>query len=205
MTRRIILAVVILCAGALVAQTTGNLYGGYSFVSNDLHISRAIGEAGSYSANGRGNLNGWNFSGEIKVFHWIGATADFNGAYGSVPISFFSGPFGASNPPNRISTTFYTYLFGPRVSMQMGKIRPFAEVLLGVASQSLDLGILDSGQDHNFAFAVGGELDYRVLRPLAWRIEGDYVHTSLFKGLQVTGHTPAQQNFRLSTGIVVRF
>jgi hypothetical protein len=74
----------------LVAQTVGNLYGGYSFLSNDLHIEKQIGESGTPSASGRGNLNGWNVSAEVKIFRWIGAVADFDGSYGSVPVTGFS-------------------------------------------------------------------------------------------------------------------
>jgi len=39
--------------------------------------------------------------------------------------------------PTGINTSFYSYLFGPRVSVDVGKIRPFAEVLGGAASRAL--------------------------------------------------------------------
>ena len=96
----------------------------------------------------------------------------------------------------------------------MRKIRPFAEVLVGAASQNLDLdfvtaglGIKDSEHDTHLATAFGGGFDYRVIGPLAWRVEADYVASRLFKGLQPMGGyaTPVQHNIRLSTGIVIRF
>ena len=197
-----------LFAASLSAQTAGNLYFGYSFVSNNLHVDKFLGEDGSYSANGRGNLNGWNLSGEMKVFRWIGVAADVNGSYGSVPIDFVFNPVVVQNHPTSINTNFYTFLFGPRVSVQVGKIRPFAEVLVGLASQKLDLGgsLPDSEHDHNLATAYGGGLDYRVSRRLAWRVQADYVASRLFQGLQInTFSTPVQHNFRFSTGIVFRF
>ena len=92
-------AAVTLFVPQLVAQTVGNLYGGYSFLSNDLHIEKNIGEAGAPSASGRANLNGWNVSAEVKLFRWIGAVADFDGSYGSVPITGFT-----SLTPQRTAT-----------------------------------------------------------------------------------------------------
>src|SRR5262249_54141010 len=88
------------------------------FLSNDPQVFRAIGE-GSYFLTGRANLNGWNVSGEVKVFHWVGLVAGFNGTYGSIPIRFISMP-----PPTTVDTDVYTYPFGPRVSVQIGRVRP---------------------------------------------------------------------------------
>ena len=45
--------------------------------------------------------------------------------------------------------------------------------------------------------ALGGGVDYRILRPVAWRFQGDYVSTHFFSA--------QQNNVRLSTGIVFRF
>jgi len=198
-------AVFLLFAVSLFGQTTGNLYLGYSFVSNDLHINAFVGENAAYSSKGRGNLNGWNLSGEIKVFHWVGVVADFNGSYGSDPIEYFTNPFVFPNPPRTIHTNFYTFLFGPRVSVQMGRIRPFAEALVGVASQNLDVAF-DSEHDRNLAAAFGGGLDCRIVGPFAWRVQADYIGTRLFKDVYpVQFSTPVQRNVRLSTGVVFRF
>jgi opacity protein-like surface antigen len=51
--------------------------------------------------------------------------------------------------------------------------------------------------DTSFATAVGGGIDYKIIRPIAVRLQGDYVQTRLF------GAT--QNNVRVSTGIVLRF
>ena len=203
MRRLIFMVAVTLFLPELVAQTVGNLYGGYSFLSNDLHIEKQIGEAGTPSASGRGNLNGWNVSAEVKVFRWIGAVADFDGSYGSVPVTGFSSFI--FNPPTHVNTSFYSYLFGPRVSVELGKFRPFAEGLFGVASQNVDLDEFESTHDTHFATAFGGGLDYRVTRRFAWRLEADYVGSRLFPRLQPFGSSrPVQNNFRLSTGLVFR-
>jgi hypothetical protein len=192
---------VLLLSASLYAQSAGNVYIGYSFVSNDLHINRFLGEEAAYSSKGRGNLSGWNISGEVKIFHWIGLVADFSGNYGSDPINYLANPVILPNPPKSASTGFYTFLFGPRVSVQIGKIRPFAEVFAGVASQHVSV-TFDSQHDRNLATAVGGGLDYRFLRVFAWRVQADYVGTRLFKDtpFPVQYSIPVQRNVRLSTG-----
>jgi hypothetical protein len=66
----------------------------------------------------------------------------------------------------------HKYLFGPRVSVSVGKIRPFAEALFGAAHVSVS----HSGpSDTAFATGLGGGIDYRIIRPIAWRFQGDYV------------------------------
>ncbi len=197
----VIVVLVVLIPVGLHAQTSGNVFAGYSFLSNDLHAEYLDGRYGTYYGRGRGNLNGWNFSAEIKVFHWIGAVADFSGTYGSAPINS-----GNLNPATSIDTHLCTYLFGPRASLQVGRMRPFAEALVGLASQGLSsLGTTASQHDSNLATAYGGGLDYRFLPRLAWRLEADYIGSRLFKNLQPFGSsTPVQRNFRFSTGIVFR-
>lgn len=85
----------------------------------------------------------------------------------------------------------YNMLFGPRVSFSIGKLRPFAEAMVGVGHVS------GAGSDTSFATALGGGLDYRIVRPIALRLEGDYVQTRFF------GST--QNNARLAVGVVFRF
>jgi hypothetical protein len=80
------------------------------------------------------------------------------------------------------------------VSVSVGKIRPFAEALFGAAHVSVNNG---GPSDTSFATALGGGIDYRIIRPIAWRFQGDYVQTRFF------GAT--QNNVRFSTGIVLRF
>ena len=87
-------------------------------------------------------------------------------------------------------------MFGPRVSITVGKLTPFAEIMGGVGHMNTG-GSLTGPSDTSFASAVGGGIDYRVFHPLAVRLEGDYVTTRFF------GDT--QNNFRLSTGVVFHF
>jgi hypothetical protein len=174
-----------------------NVYAGYSFLSNDPHVFRAIGE-GSYFSTGRGNLNGWNASGEVKVFHWVGLVADFNGSYGSIPIRFIVMP-----PPTTVNTHVYTYLFGPRVPVQVGRLRPFAEAFVGADSQSLNTDF-DSVRQTHFASAFGGGVDISIVGRLAWRLEADYLGSRHLSNVPLSPE-PTQHNFRFSTGVVFHF
>ena len=47
------------------------------------------------------------------------------------------------------------------------------------------------------ATALGGGIDYRLIHGIAWRLQGDEVHTRFFGG--------GQDHFRFSTGIDFRF
>jgi hypothetical protein len=87
----------------------------------------------------------------------------------------------------------YEALFGPRFSASFGRFRPFGEFEFGVGHVRAN----GFAADTSFATALGGGLDYRILGPIAWRFQGDYVSTHLF-GVH-------QNNVRLSTGVVIRF
>jgi hypothetical protein len=188
----------LLCCMAANAQvpTSGNVFFGYSYYNTTPLTFAGI--------NNRGGLNGWEGSLEGKVFRWVGIVADFSGHYGSesVPSPAGTCAIGVVCSPLPVSTHVETFLFGPRVSVNVRKFRPFGEVLFGAGHISENVG---SSLSDNFvmpkdttpATAVGGGLDYRIIRPIAVRFQGDYIHTSFF------GTT--QNNVRLSTGIVLRF
>jgi hypothetical protein len=160
---------------------SGNVFFGYSYYNTDINnISRA-------------NTNGWDASVEGKIIPLIGVVADFDGHYGSENRVLVCPGIGC---PLTVSASFteHNFLFGPRVSIKFGKLRPFAEVMIGAGHVSVGNG---GGSDTSFANALGGGLDYKLIPLLAWRFEGDYVETRFF------GNT--QNNFRFSTGIVVHF
>jgi hypothetical protein len=177
-----ILLTVIVFAGFANAQipTSGNVFFGYSFYNTDL------------SSIDRANTNGWEASVEGKVIPFLGFVGDFDSHYGSQNFPAFC-PSGSGGCTFNASFTERNFLFGPRVSASVGKFRPFAEALFGGAH--VDAG--GGGSDTSFATALGGGLDYKIIRPIAWRFQGDYVQTRFF------GTT--QNNVRISTGIVLRF
>jgi hypothetical protein len=126
-----------------------------------------------FNAAGHSNLNGWEGSLEGKFLPWVGLVADISGHYGS-------------------HDSVYNVIFGPRVSVTVGKFTPFAHALLGVGHFSSN-----SSSDTSFSDALGGGIDYRVFHGIGWRFQGDALQTRFF------GNT--QDDFRFSTGIVLHF
>jgi hypothetical protein len=193
----IFFASLLFCVGAQAqVPTSGNVFFGYSYYNTSPLTFAGITD--------RSALNGWEGSLEGKVFRWVGIVADFSAHYGSqsVPSPAGTCAIGVVCSPLPVSTHVDNFLVGPRVSIKLGRFRPFGEVLFGVGHISANVG---SSLPDNFvmpkdttpATAVGGGLDYRIIRPIAVRFQGDYIHTSFY------GTT--QNSARLSTGIVFRF
>jgi len=184
--RRIIGIVLALIFFAALANaqipTAGNVFFGYSYYNTN------------FSGIGRANLNGWEGTLEGRVFPHVGIVADFTGHYGS---QNFVNPANTCAIGAVCSSAFNTHvyeaMFGPRVSASFGKFRPFAEFEVGLGHANVNGAVSDT----SFATAFGGGLDYRIIRPIAWRFQDDYVSTHLF-----SFH---QNNIRLSTGIVIHF
>jgi len=84
------------------------------------------------------------------------------------------------------------FLFGPRASVHLDRFTPFAQLLIGGAHVSAN-----PLSNTSFATSVGGGVDWSLRGPLAWRTQLDYLHTSFFGA--------AQNNTRITTGIVLRF
>jgi opacity protein-like surface antigen len=162
---------------AAVAQDVpkGEIFGGYQYT----RINPGNGVDGD-------NFNGWNASAQYNWSRAFGLKADFSGAYKSVL---------------GVSLRQHTYLFGPVVSARGEKATVFAHALFGGAHATADAGstgFFGSVSDNAFAMAFGGGLDYNLNRNFAVRVgQFDYLPT------RFGGET--QNNFRYSTGIVLRF
>jgi hypothetical protein len=156
----------------------GNVYLGYAL------------NHGNTGATNTGNLNGWEASLEGKVLPFIGVVADFGAQYGTQGIA---PAYGFGNESVRVES----YLFGPRASVTLGKFRPFAHALIGAAhvNESSHGFLLNSESD--FADALGGGVDYRLIPRVSWRIQLDDLQTRFNGG--------RQDNTRFSTGLAVRF
>jgi len=164
-----------LLTGIAAAQipTAGNVFFGYSYQSSN-----------AYNSGGTG-LNGWNGSLEGKIFPFVGIVADLSGYYGSQTIA-----------PVNASVHEYNFLFGPRVSFSVGKFRPFAHALFGASHASANASGF-STSDTSFGDALGGGLDYRLMRIVGARIQIDDLQTRFYNG--------TQNNFRMSLGLVLHF
>jgi len=163
--------------------TAGNVFVGYSYQTASSTALDIIG-------GDRVNMNGWRASLEGKLFPALGIVTDFSGHYGSEGATV---PTGAGPAVVNVTGHELDVMFGPRVGVSVGKFRPFGEFEIGVGHVNTNF----FGSDTSFATAVGGGLDYKIVRIAALRLEGDYVSTRFF------GTT--QNNFRLSTGLVLRF
>ena len=194
--RKILVAVfmVLSFAGLACAQvpTSGNIFVGYSYYNSKLEADRA-------------SLNGWEGSLEGKVFPHLGIVADVSGHYGSqnfpicpvVPV----GSGGGSCSAISASTHDLNVMFGPRISFSAGRWRPFGEGLFGIGH----IASSGFGTDNSFAMALGGGVDYRIVKPVAWRFQLDYMRTQFtLEGFGFSSGS-TQHNFRMSTGIVFRF
>lgn len=126
-------------------------------------------------SNDATNLNGWNASLEGKLLPWVGIVGDLGGTYG-----------------HHISE--HNFLFGPRISAEVGPYRPFAELMIGASHINVGNG---AATNTSFSNAVGGGLDYRVAGPVAIRGQVDWIHTRFFDH--------GQNDVRFSTGVVVHF
>lgn len=179
---------VFLLAGLAAAQipTSGNIFVGYSYENTNW--------AGLDSGLGRPNLHGWEASLEGKVFPHLGIVTDFSGHYGSQSFTEFT-PGGG---PVTVNVTGHQWelLFGPRLSVPVGNFTPFVEGMVGVAHVH-NGGDFPSSANTSFATALGGGLDYRLIKFFALRLEVDYLKTRFYN--------TTQNNLRLSPGLVFRF
>lgn len=178
-----ILFSLVFLGGVCFAQVpSGNVFVGYSYLSADTNLSS------------RANLNGWEVSGEKKIFPFVGLVADFSGQYGTELSTQFQAP--GLGGTFSVNTQLYNLLVGPRVSVSVHGVRPFAHALFGAAviRQSSNGGQVN---DVSFATAVGGGVDLKLIKFAAWRVQGDLLHTQLFGN--------SQNNVRISTGLVFHF
>jgi len=201
-SRFVLLPKLLVLASLLVTVTTPckaqdkvEFYGGYSYfrasvreVQNGPVLASLVTE--------KTNLSGWEFSGQYKLYSFLGAVADFNGTYGTL---------------RGANVREHTFLFGPQVSLPT-KVSPFAHALFGVAKESQDpipnailcpvgqpaCGFSSLGPDTSFASAVGVGIDAKFAPFLTVRLfQIDYVRTQLYGATQ---HQP-----RASAGIVIHF
>lgn len=174
--RKLSMAVLFLAlfAGAASAQipTRGNMFFGYSYDRTPI------------VQNDGSNLNGWDATLEGKFAPWVGLVVDIDGHYGRRNFGSASADVAAHN-----------FLFGPRVSVQVERFRPFAELLFGAGHISRSNGISDSNT--SFANGLGGGLDYRIAGPVTLRGQLDWINTRFYG--------QGQNGVRFSTGVAIHF
>jgi hypothetical protein len=196
------IALVIVALSLFVPPTAAqvskvNLFVGYSYAHADLTTSAIASHQGPSVATG--NLNGWNASVEGKVAPFLGFVADVSGHYGTPTGSSVCTLFPACGTAiGPVHSRLYNFVGGPQVSFSIGRIRPFAHALVGAShvSETASTTLFFELSDTSFANAFGGGFDYRLIGPLGWRVQVDYLKTRFF------GNT--QDDVRISTGIILR-
>jgi hypothetical protein len=111
-------------------------------------------------------------------------------------------PLTGSN--SSVNGSMMSFLFGPRLNLRkFDRFVPFAEFLIGGTRSGIEM-TGTSGNQSAFALAAGGGVDMVFTKNLAWRVaQMDYFMTN-FSGPGVGGNA-RQDNFRIGSGLVLRF
>ncbi len=162
------------------------LYGGYSYVFSEYGTPPS-----GITTHG---MNGWDASFKVPIF------GSFLGVKGDV-----SGNYNNDNTPN-FSPRSYFFLFGPQVSVHLGKSTLFAHGMVGSAHVSSN-AIPSLRSSNTLATAVGAGLDAGFSRHWAWRVTGDYYNTHYHQvsGVDANVDEVLNSRGRISTGPVLRF
>jgi hypothetical protein len=183
MMRRIgcLLVVCLLCGIAASAQDKADAFFGYS-----------------YTRQTYGTGTSFNMNGGIGQFTYY-------------PSSWFGlvGEFGGSTVRNINGTpvttgTLYSYMGGPRITFRHGPLQPYVQTLFGGSHIDSNMQAdLHTTMGNGFAMALGGGLDLKLNHHFAVRLgQFDYFITRLDNPANLAF---TQNNFRFSTGLVIRF
>jgi len=204
--RKLLISVLLaLCApAAALAQDAPRVevFGGYSYQTTEEEIGG----------------HGWEASIAGNFTDWFGVKADFSGHYGSdserlssIGLPILS-PVVPPVPGFMVDTDTreHRFMAGPQFTLRSDRFSVFAHGLVGASRRNLDFtytlepNILISGGSFeqtvkrtDFAAAVGGGVDIKISKGLAYRVQADYAPT------HDNGQT--RDNARISTGIVFNF
>ena len=178
----------------------GNIFFGYSYSRSQVFSGNPTAPALGFlqPASRLSNFNGWEGSLEGKFLPFIGIEVDVSQRYASQSFNVVCllPPGGPACPASAtVNSRVLTGMLGPKLSFSVGRFTPFAHALFGGAHISDSNAA--SNSDTSFSTAIGGGFDYKIIKGLAWRFQGDEQHTKFFNN--------GQNNLRLATGIVVKF
>lgn len=195
------------------------LFGGYSYLHVDTQGIDANALTNECNVISGGNcplsfqvhpgFNGFSVAGQFNVNSWFGVKADLNGSYGNI----FTARLNSTLPPINISTPnqhLYDFLFGPVFSHRAHSYTAFAHGLIGAErigfgniqlSGGIPVPVPGPSSETDFAFALGGGIDFRVTKHFSVRAgQFDYEYVKSADN----GHSH-QNDFRYSAGVVVGF
>jgi hypothetical protein len=196
------LAAMLWFAAAAVAQDLPKFetFVGYTYVRAD-----SASDVPAFSAHGGGAQFAYNFS------KCLGAVADVGAVH--------TGDLGG----NMIDSTFLNFLFGPRLSMRLARIRPYFQLLFGgvyaASSARISIPVDPSttifppgsaltarvgATQTAFAMTAGGGLDIMINKHVSFRPVGlDYYMTRLQNLRSADDNN--QNNLRYTTGFNFTF
>ena len=191
MTSRFLSLLVVLSLGPMLRAQPETppkyqIYGGYSFFTNSLN-----GVPGSHHA-----LNGWDAAVGFPSWHNLRFKIDVSGYSGT--------NLGGPQKP-------YFIQGGGEFSHRLGRETVFVQGLGGVGGANNNWGANGSqGETASFTGMMGGGLDSRLTRHMAFRVEGDfqYAYYALAQGKNRTPYRIAglPTDFgRVTSGVVFQF
>ena len=177
----------------------GDAFVGYSYSRSTLAVPVFPQDVGGIIGSGKVDLNGWNAAVAGKLFPFVKLVSDFCGHSGSENVTDRCGfILGCTPTEDALHARMYHFQFGPRVYASVGRLTPFAHALFGFGHTSEHASIRPlSDSSTNFADTLGGGIDYRLLGPLGWRFQVDFMNDRFF--------STTERNFRFSTGVVIGF
>ena len=144
-----------------------------------------------YSGWSRAGFNGWEASAAYNFARHLSAEADFSGAP-------------ASQVMSQYTASLKTYMAGPRISANFRRVDVFGHVLFGGLNFTRSFPA-DSGT--SFSFALGGGVNFWPTRSIGVRlVQFEYLrNTNKVAGEDSEAGPQASTNYRVSTGVAVRF
>jgi hypothetical protein len=168
----LLIGILFLASLSAMAQKV-DVFGGYSFVNYEPGDS-----VGAVAFNGGVGSVAYGFT---KHFAAVGEVGGYHASVGGTGI------------------TAITYLFGPKVSMKVGPLTPFGQVLVG--------GIHGNGGGISadaFAATFGGGLDLKVSHHFAIRVAQIEDLYTRFDPSNFSASGNSQNSLRYSTGVVFK-
>jgi opacity protein-like surface antigen len=205
-------ALLIFCAGMFLAGASSTFaqndkkpefFGGYSFENVDSGISST--DLGTTTTlDNRFNANGINLAVTGYLTHRLGITGDFSGHWKSR-----ADVIGTNTAQSKFA--LYNITGGPQFRFtSTSRVTPFVHALAGIARRNLTetvVGTPFTDDKTSFALNLGGGVDYRLNKRLAWRLfQLDYNPIFLQQRTVNSINVPSQtlNGFRFSTGIVIK-
>jgi hypothetical protein len=186
---RIVLAVLFLLGIASAQKAPAvDVFVGYSYLNMEVPSSSEP------TVSQRLDLNGWDVSASVRLFHRLSAEADISG-------HLLPNCAGVAE----LTCSDFSYMLGPRFTFgdRSSKVTVFVHGLVGQDRADLPISSSSSSvSDTSLALAAGGGIDYWFFRHIGLQLgPADYFFTRHLN----TFDAASQSNIRASAGIVFRF